>query len=114
MVTVFFNSRGKSLEAKQKLKQRAGETITYILDMSPWAVVITGTPTILKAVDITIPLTDVQSTVFPSGAVSEDGNEITLKPMTALTVGIRYRVHINFTDGTDTFEATFLVECTNG
>ena len=113
MVLVDFNQRGISLEAKKRVLQRPSEKIIYTLLMSKWALVVTGTPTILKVVDIIDSSVNLESTLFPSGAATEDNNEIVLPIMQDLTVGKTYRVHVNFTDGTNTFEDTFLVECKN-
>ena len=51
-VNITFNKRGISLEAKQRVIHSPSEKITYVLDMTPWGIEITGTPTILKVVDI--------------------------------------------------------------
>ena len=112
MVTVNFLPRTVSLTSKAKQFQTPSEEVVYSLDMTPWGLTITGTPTILKAVDIEAPATDVSATIFPGAdSVSESANVITLKKMSALTLGKTYRIHVNFTDGTSTYEANFLVEC---
>lgn len=113
MVTVSFNQRGISLEGKQKLRQAPSEKVEYTLLLTPWSLGIEGTPTILKVVDIIDPSVDLVSTIFPSGSVTEVNNEITLPLMQALVLGKKYKVHVNFTDGTSTFEAAFIVECRN-
>lgn len=111
MVEVNFNSRLISIVSKGIFKQAPSDKIEYVLLMSVWVSSISGNPTILKVVNIKDPTTDLVSTIFPSGSISTDDTDITLPLMQALTLDIIYRVHVNFSDGTATYEAVFLVDC---
>jgi len=113
-VTLTFLGRGIGLTSKQVNFQSPGETVNYKLDVSKFVSSINGTPSISKSVDIEDPDVDLKSTHFPAGSVSVSTTTITLKDMTALTLGKTYRVHVTFVDGTDTsetYEVNFLVKC---
>jgi hypothetical protein len=47
-------------------------------------------------------LSDVTATVMPSGAVAYSGNQLTLKPLTALAAGYNYRIEVTSVIGSDT------------
>jgi hypothetical protein len=111
MVTVHFLPRTISIIAKGKYIQGPSETIIYTLSAGDWTYTISGTPTILKAVNILDPTTDLKSTVFPSGSVTASGTNIILPGMQSLTLGLTYKVYVNFTDGSNTFEMIFIVQC---
>jgi|TARA_Y100000310_G_scaffold345771_1_gene469641 hypothetical protein len=111
MVTVNFLDRGINLAGKQIQRQAPSEKIEYTLALAPWVSTISGTPTVLKAVDIEDPDTDVSATIVTSGSLTVATTNITLQLIKSLTLGKTYRIHVNFTDGTSTFEAIFLIEC---
>ena len=100
------------LSGKGKQYKAPSEKIAYVLNVSSWVSSISGTPTILKVVDVEAPATDTSSTtVVTADTVTVSGTNITLKKIQSLTLGKTYRVHVNFSDGTNTFEANFLIEC---
>ena len=74
--------------------QGEDETITYNITTTNWASSPTNVSMVVKRVSDD---TDVTSTAAPSGSISVNGDVITLKPITALTDGERYRVEVKFT-----------------
>ncbi len=54
---------------------------------------------------------DVTSTVMPTGAHSDSGDVITLKPLQLLTVDHSYRIEVQFAVGSNTWECFFKVKC---
>lgn len=54
---------------------------------------------------------NVTATVMPSGSHSVASDVITLKPLTALTVGEVYRVEVAFTSAGNNLEHYFRVKC---
>ena len=110
MVAIHFFPQGISLEAKNSPIQAPSGSIIYVLDMSPWALAITGTPTILKVVDVDDPSVDLSATIM-SGVCTEDSNEINCPALSSLTNKKVYRVHVNFADAINTYECNFVVRC---
>ena len=53
----------------------------------------------------------VTSTVMPTGAHSDSGDVITLKPLKLLTVDHSYRIEVQFAVGSNTWECFFRVKC---
>mgnify|MGYP001610882643 CR=1 FL=1 len=101
-----------TLSAKAIQYQAPSEKIAYVLNVSGWVTSISGTPTLLKVVDVEVPATDTSATtVITADTVTVSGTNITLKRIQSLTEGKMYRVHVNFSDGTNTFEANFLIKC---
>lgn len=88
--------------------QGADETIVYTLDTTN----VGGSPSVSAVVVWReSDSTDVTATVMPSGSHSVNGAVITLKPLTALTVGETYRVEVKFTSAGNTLEHYFRVYC---
>ncbi len=76
--------------------QGADEKITYSITTTNWASSPTSPSMVVKRLSDG---TDVTSTVASSGSVSVVGDVITLKPISGLTAGERYRVEVKFTAG---------------
>jgi len=74
--------------------QGAGEELVYAYDTAA-----KGTPTSpdVTVYDLDIAVTDVTSTVMPTGTPSVGGTVITLPALKSLTAGKRYRVVVEFT-----------------
>jgi len=99
------------LEIKEGIQRMsADETIVYTIDTGG----VAGSPTVgtVKVYDESDNDTDVTSTVMPSGSHSNSGDVITLKPLTALTIDHSYRIEVQFTVGSSTYEGVMIVKCT--
>jgi len=98
------------LEIKEGIRrQTSDETLVYSVTTTNWASTpVVGTVTVYDESDND---TDVTSTVMPSGSHSNSGDVITLKPLTALTIDHSYRVEVQFTVGSSTYEFYFRVKC---
>ncbi len=95
-------------EGKQRMT--TDETIVFSITTTNWISSPTvGTVTVYDENDNDA---DVTSTVMPSGSHSDSGDVITLKPLTALTIGHSYRVEVQFTAGSSTYECYMIVKCT--
>ena len=102
---------GSILEIKEGTQRMsADETIVYSITTTA----VASTPTVgtVTVYDESDNDTDVTSTVMPSGSHSDSGDVITLKPLTALTIGHSYRVEVQFTAGSSTYECYMIVKCT--
>lgn len=100
------------ISSKTVKHQTPSESFKYVLKVSGWVSSISGTPTILKVVDLTDEDTDVSGTVVGAGSATVSGTDITLPAISSLTIKHRYRVHVNFVDaGSNTWEANFIIEC---
>ena len=99
------NSQREILEGLQG--QGIDEEITYTLTIpTSWGT--PAAPLTVKAYSVnetTGALTDVTSTVLPTGSGSIASQVITLPEMKALTVDVLYRVEVKFATGTDIKEA---------
>jgi len=92
------NTTRKIIESP--IYQGADETITYTLTTTPWG----SSPTAPVLTVKNDAGADVTSTVAPSGSTTATGDVITLKPISGLTAGTRYRMEIRFTLGVSVFE----------
>ena len=73
------------------------EQIPYTLTTTPWG----SSPTsVVVTVKLESDLSDVTSTVIPSGSASVLGDVITLPVIRNLTTGVRYRLEVKWTIGT--------------
>ena len=99
------------LEGKTVKQMSPEEIKAFALVMSPWVTSISGTPTIDKVVDMDDQATDVSSTVVAAGAASVSTTTITLPKIQLLTEGKTYRVHVLFSDGTNTWNPVFKIKC---
>ena len=99
------------LTSKTKKFQAPSESLPYTLKMSTWVSSISGTPTVLKVTDVEDVDTDLSASVIGTQAVSVSGTDITLPHLKSLTLVKSYRVHVNFSTGSDTYEPNFIVEC---
>ena len=87
--------------------QGADEKITYTITTTNWA----ASPTEVSQVVKDAEGNDVSSTVT-SGSTSVTGNVITLKPISGLAAGERYRVEVQFTaSGGEPYECYFYIDC---
>jgi len=101
---------GSILEIKEGIqRQTSDETIAYSITTTNWV----SSPTVGTVIvyDESDDDTVVTSTVMPSGAHGNSGDIITLKPLTALTLDHFYRVEVQFTVGSSTYECFFRVKC---
>jgi hypothetical protein len=89
--------------------QGKDESIQYTVTVNPAPQV--GSTPMVYVFDEAAPDTDVKATVMPAGSLSFAGSVITLPNLTALTLHHSYRVEIRYTDGTNTLEPYFRVEC---
>ena len=88
--------------------QGSAESIIRTLDVSK----IGSSPTSPSVVVIDLGSnTDVTSTVIPSGSLAVNGNVITMKPLTSLTPGRRYRVALSFTLNSSILQYYWIVSC---
>jgi len=93
-------------------QQTSGESIAYTIDTDNYPPKAVGTPSSASAIAFQVSDdSDVNSTVFPSGTVTIATTIITLKPLTALTAGVTYRIQVKFTKNSNVFEPYFLVHC---
>jgi len=113
-VTVNFTGRSVGVHAKQFFSQTPDEKVQYVLNIGNFSTSISGTPVILKVVDIEAIDTDVSGSVIGTQAVSTSGTAITLPTLQSLTIGKSYRVHVTHVDGgntIETYETNFTVRC---
>ena len=97
------------LEVAEGVKyQSSDEILVYQITTTNWASSPTvGTVTVYdEGVN-----EDVTSTVMDTGAHSDSGDVITLKPLNKLTVDHSYRVEVQFVVGSNTWECFFRVKC---
>lgn len=87
--------------------QGVDEQIVYTLTTTNWGSSPTSVSMVVK--DESSADTDVTSTVT-SGSISVSGNVITLKTIKSLTVNHSYRVEVQFTSGSNVFEAFFRIK----
>ncbi len=93
--------------------QTSGESIAYPIDTDNYPTAQSGnSPTAASATVFTVADNlDVTSTVMPGGSVTVNLTVITLKPLTALTAGVTYRVQVLFTKDGNIWEPYFQVRC---
>jgi len=100
--------------AEGEQEQGADEEVTYTLTVpTTWGT--PAAPLTVKAYSVnesTDALTDVTSTVMPTGSGSIASQVITLPEMKSLTAAVLYRVEVKFATGTDVKEAFAYVRCT--
>jgi len=116
-VTVNFHGRSVGLTSKQVINQAPSEVVVYILNIGNFSTSISGTPTILKAVDVEAVATDISGTIVGTQVISVSGTQITLPVIKSLTEGKVYRVHVNYVDGgntAETYEPNFYIRCSYG
>ena len=91
-------------------RQTTNETIIYTVDTGD----VGSSPTVGTVIvyDESDNDADVTSTAMPSGAHTDAGDIITLKPLTALTLNHFYRIEIQFASGSSTYEGMMKVKCT--
>ena len=93
--------------AEGRLAQGDSEKITYTITTTNWA----SSPASVSMVVKDGAGNDVSSTVT-SGAMSVDGDVITLEAISGLVIGEAYRVEIQFTAGSGApFECYFWIDC---
>jgi hypothetical protein len=92
------------LERKQL--QGVDEAISYRVLCTPLAVSVGS----VKVYDETNSSTDVTTTVMPAGTASVSGGSIVLPLLRSLTAGHLYRIEVQYSDGTNTFEPYIRVE----
>lgn len=106
------NSKRQILEGEQE--QGVEEEITYTLTFPTSWGVPTGTPTIkgYSVNETTQAMTDVTSTIFPTGSASIASQVITLPECKAMTEDVLYRVEVKCgTTNGDVKEAYALIRC---
>jgi len=80
---------------------RAGTTTTIVCNY--WAsLTASGASATVYKTDAQGTLSDVTSTVMPSGSVAYGTNQLTLKPLTAISAGYDYLLIVTAVIGTDT------------
>lgn len=97
--------------AEGAVVQGMDESIVYSLTTTKWG----SSPTSVSVKVYSInpesgAATDVTSTVMPSGSASVSGDIISLPALTALSIGVKYRVEVNFTCSGNVFEAYAYVQ----
>ena len=113
-VTVNFLGRSIGLGSKQSFNQTPDEKVQYVLNVGNFSTTVSGTPIVLKVVDVEAIDTDVKSTVVGTQAVTVSGTLITLPTLEPLTIGKSYRVHVTHVNGgntVETYENHFIVRC---
>ena len=113
-VTVNFLGRSIGLGSKQSFNQTPDEKVQYVLNVGNFSTTISGTPIVLKVVDVEAIDTNVKSTVVGTQAVTVSGTLITLPTLESLTIGKSYRVHVTHVNGgntVETYENHFIVRC---
>lgn len=101
---------GSILEIKEGIqRQTSDEVIVYQITTTNWASSPTvGTVVVYDESDAdTVVTTDVMKT----GSHDDSGDDITLKPLSELVVDHFYRIEVQFTAGTNTYEFYFRVKC---
>jgi len=88
--------------------QSPRESIAYTVTTTNWASSPTSPVVTAYTED---PWEDVTSTVYPTNSPSVSGDVITLSVLTALTLGMTYRIYVQFTVTTNTYETFFRVKC---
>ena len=87
--------------------QGEDEKVTYSITSTPWGSSPASVVMVVKDDDGDDVTDDVTS-----GSTSVSGDVITLKPIDALTAGMRYRVEVQFTAGAGApFETYFFIDC---
>ena len=113
-VTVNFLGRSIRLGSKQSFNQTPDEKVQYVLNVGNFSTTVSGTPIVLKVVDVEAIDTDIKSTVVGTQAVTVSGTLITLPTLESLTIGKSYRVHVTHVNGgntVETYENHFIVRC---
>ena len=97
---------------EETLLQTSEESISYAIDTDNYPPSGVGAPTVESATVFDVSdNSNVTSTVMPAGSTSSSTTDITLKPLTALTVGKTYRIQVKFTKASNIFEPYFQVRC---
>ncbi len=98
---------------EETLLQSSGESIAYTVDTDDYPTAQSGnSPTLASATVFTVADdVDMTLTVMPGGSVTVSGTVITLKPLTALTANVTYRVQALFTKDGNIWEPYFQVRC---
>ena len=98
---------------EETILQASGESVAYPIDTDNYPTAQSGnSPTVASATVFTVADdVDVTLTVMPAGSVTVNLTVITLKPLTALTAGVTYRVQVKFTKDGNTFQPYFQVRC---
>jgi len=89
-------------------EQSADEEIPYQIDVSNWG--STPTSPSVKAYVVDSGL-EVTSTVYPTNSPTVSGNVITLSVLKSLSLGVTYRIEVQFNIGSTIFECYFRVYC---
>jgi hypothetical protein len=98
------NSIREILEGTQR--QGTTEEVTYTLTYpASWGTPTSPTVKVYSVNETTSALTDVTSTVMPSGSASADGQVVTLPELKSLTADVLYRVVVTVASGTNVFTA---------
>jgi hypothetical protein len=85
--------------------QGEDESIIYTVTTTNWVSSPASSAVVVK--DVSNSYSDVTSTVMPTNTPSESGDVITLSALTALTAGSRYRVEVQWTASSSTWETWF-------
>ena len=88
--------------------QSSDEVLVYQITTTNWAASPTVGTVVVYDESVDEVVTD---TVMSTGAHSDSGDVITLKPLSALTVDHSYRVEVQFAVGSNTWECFFRVRC---
>ena len=88
--------------------QTSDERLAHKITTTPW--VSNPTSPSVKAYDENDE-TDVTSTVYPTNSPSVNGDVITLSLLRDLTAGHTYRIEVQFSVGSNLWEAVFRVKC---
>lgn len=98
------------LEIKEGIqRQTSDEVIIYDITTTNWMSSPTvGTVVVYDESDDDTVVTD---TVMPLGSHIDSGDVITLKPLKLLTVDHSYRIEVQFSVGSSTYECFFRVKC---
>ncbi len=89
--------------------QGVDESIAYTIDVTAWGNSPTSTSAVVKDITDSSSITDVTSTIMPSGSTSVSDNIITLPAATAMTAGKGYRIEVKMTLSGNVQEAYFIV-----
>ena len=98
------------LEIKEGIqRQTSDEIIIYEITTTNWI----SSPTVGAVVvyDESDADTVVTDDVMSTGSHTDSGDKITLKPLSALTLDHSYRIEVQFTVGSSTYECYFRVKC---
>ncbi len=88
--------------------QSSDEILAYQITTTNWGSSVTVGTVVVYDEGVN---EDVTSTVMPTGAHSDSGDVITLKPLKLLTVDHSYRIEVQFAIGSNTWECFFRVKC---